>query len=63
MNVKQIQKYYKLSEESKTLLKKAMVKLNLSARFYDKVLKAIKSHCILISKLFYNFTEKSISMV
>jgi magnesium chelatase family protein len=41
MTVKQIRKFCKLSEESKTLLKTAMEKLNLSARAYDRILKVI----------------------
>jgi predicted ATPase with chaperone activity len=41
MNVKQIRKYCKLSQESKTLLKTAMEKLNLSARAYDRILNFI----------------------
>ena len=43
MNVKQIRKYCKLSEESKTLLKTAMEKLNLSARAYDRILKVSRT--------------------
>jgi magnesium chelatase family protein len=43
MNVKQIKKYCKLSEESKLLLKNAMEKLNLSARAYDRILKVSRT--------------------
>jgi len=43
MNVKQIRKFCKLSEESKTLLKTAMEKLNLSARAYDRILKVSRT--------------------
>lgn len=43
MNVKQIRKYCKLSEESKILLKTAMEKLNLSARAYDRILKVSRT--------------------
>lgn len=43
MNVKQIRKYCKLSEESKALLKMAMEKLNLSARAYDRILKVSRT--------------------
>jgi len=43
MNVKQIRKYCKLSEESLTLLKTAMEKLNLSARAYDRILKVSRT--------------------
>jgi magnesium chelatase family protein len=42
MNVKQIREFCKLSEESKTLLKTAMEKLNLSARAYDRILKVAR---------------------
>ena len=38
MNVKQIRKFCKLSNESLSLLKNAMEKLNLSARAYDRIL-------------------------
>jgi len=43
MTVKQIRKFCKLSEESKTLLKMAMEKLNLSARAYDRILKVSRT--------------------
>lgn len=43
MNVKQIKKYCKLSEESNLLLKNAMEQLNLSARAYDRILKVSRT--------------------
>lgn len=43
MNVKQIKKYCKLSDESKNLLKNAMERLNLSARAYDRILKVSRT--------------------
>ncbi|MFC4267702.1 YifB family Mg chelatase-like AAA ATPase [Polaribacter marinivivus] len=43
MQVKQIRTFCKLSEESKTLLKTAMEKLNLSARAYDRILKVART--------------------
>jgi magnesium chelatase family protein len=43
MSVKQIREFCKLSEESKTLLKTAMEKLNLSARAYDRILKVSRT--------------------
>jgi magnesium chelatase family protein len=43
MNVKQIRKFCKLSNESLTLLKTAMEKLNLSARAYDRILKVSRT--------------------
>jgi len=43
MSVKQIRTYCKLSEESLTLLKTAMEKLNLSARAYDQILKVSRT--------------------
>ncbi len=43
MNVKQIREFCKLSEESKTLLKNAMERLNLSARAYDRILKVSRT--------------------
>ncbi|WP_299156987.1 YifB family Mg chelatase-like AAA ATPase [uncultured Tenacibaculum sp.] len=43
MNVKQIRKYCKLSDESNNLLKVAMEKLNLSARAYDRILKVSRT--------------------
>lgn len=43
MNVKQIRKFCKLSQDSKNLLKNAMEKLNLSARAYDRILKVART--------------------
>ncbi len=43
MNVKQIRKFCKLSDESNNLLKIAMEKLNLSARAYDRILKVSRT--------------------
>ena len=43
MNVKQIREFCQLSDESKTLLKTAMEKLNLSARAYDRILKVART--------------------
>ncbi|PHR70326.1 MAG: magnesium chelatase [Lutibacter sp.] len=43
MNVKQIRKYCDLNDESKTLLKNAMERLNLSARAYDRILKVART--------------------
>ncbi len=43
MNVKQIRTYCKLSPRSLELLKKAMERLNLSARAYDRILKVSRS--------------------
>ena len=43
MTVKQIQKYCALDETSKTLLKTAMERLNLSARAYDRILKVART--------------------
>lgn len=43
MDVKQIRKFCKLDEASKTLLKTAMEKLNLSARAYDRILKVSRT--------------------
>ena len=43
MNVKQIREFCKLSEESLSLLKSAMIKLNLSARAYDRILKVSRT--------------------
>jgi len=43
MPVKQIRKHCKLSNESMSLLKNAMVKLNLSARAYDRILKVART--------------------
>jgi len=43
MNVKQIREFCKLSNESMSLLKTAMEKLNLSARAYDRILKVART--------------------
>ncbi|MCF2875534.1 MULTISPECIES: YifB family Mg chelatase-like AAA ATPase [unclassified Tenacibaculum] len=43
MNAKQIRKFCKLSDESNELLKRAMEKLNLSARAYDRILKVSRT--------------------
>jgi magnesium chelatase family protein len=43
MSVKQIRKFCILSEESKSLLKNAMERLNLSARAYDRILKVSRT--------------------
>jgi len=43
MNVKQIRKYCALNDESKSLLKNAMDRLNLSARAYDRILKVART--------------------
>ena len=43
MSVKQIEEYCELSEDSKSLLKKAMERLNLSARAYDRILKVSRT--------------------
>jgi len=43
MTVKQIRTYCKLDESSKTLLKTAMDRLNLSARAYDRILKVSRT--------------------
>ena len=43
MNTKQIRKYCALGEASKTLLKTAMERLNLSARAYDRILKVSRT--------------------
>ncbi|NLP57442.1 YifB family Mg chelatase-like AAA ATPase [Lutibacter sp. B1] len=43
MGVKQIRKYCKLNDNSKTLLKNAMERLNLSARAYDRILKVSRT--------------------
>ena len=50
MGVKQIRKFCKLSEESKSLLKTAMEKLNLSARAYDRILKVSRTIADLANK-------------
>ena len=43
MSVKQLREFCKLSQESLTLLKTAMEKLNLSARAYDRILKVART--------------------
>jgi len=43
MNSKQIREYCKLDDASKELLKKAMERLNLSARAYDRILKVART--------------------
>ncbi len=43
MNTKQIREYCKLDEKSKSLLKNAMERLNLSARAYDRILKVART--------------------
>jgi len=43
MNTKQIRAYCKLDEKSKSLLKNAMERLNLSARAYDRILKVART--------------------
>ncbi|SDX77677.1 magnesium chelatase family protein [Lutibacter oricola] len=43
MSVKQIKKFCELNEDSKTLLKNAMERLNLSARAYDRILKVSRT--------------------
>jgi len=43
MSVKQIREYCKLSDESMSLLKNAMEKLNLSARAFDRILKVART--------------------
>ncbi|WP_375241706.1 YifB family Mg chelatase-like AAA ATPase [Lacinutrix sp.] len=43
MNVKQIRTHCKLDDASKTLLKTAMERLNLSARAYDRILKVSRT--------------------
>ncbi|GEP50769.1 magnesium chelatase [Flavobacterium noncentrifugens] len=43
MNTKQIREYCKLDEQSLQLLKKAMERLNLSARAYDRILKVSRT--------------------
>ena len=45
MNTKQIREYCQLDESSKTLLKNAMERLNLSARAYDRILKVARTIC------------------
>ena len=43
MNTKQIRKFCVLDETSKELLKNAMIRLNLSARAYDRILKVART--------------------
>ncbi|MFH6604031.1 YifB family Mg chelatase-like AAA ATPase [Maribacter algicola] len=43
MNTKQIREYCRLDEASKTMLKNAMERLNLSARAYDRILKVART--------------------
>ncbi|MCK5442939.1 MAG: YifB family Mg chelatase-like AAA ATPase [Maribacter sp.] len=43
MNTKQIREYCKLDDASKSLLKNAMERLNLSARAYDRILKVART--------------------
>ena len=43
MNTKQIREYCKLDDKSKSLLKNAMERLNLSARAYDRILKVART--------------------
>ena len=43
MNTKQIREYCKLEVSSLELLKKAMERLNLSARAYDRILKVART--------------------
>ena len=43
MNTKQIRAYCKLDDASKSLLKNAMERLNLSARAYDRILKVART--------------------
>ncbi len=43
MNTKQIREHCKLDEASKTMLKNAMERLNLSARAYDRILKVART--------------------
>lgn len=50
MGVKQIRDFCQLDENSKTLLKSAMEKLNLSARAYDRILKVARTIADLDSK-------------
>ena len=45
MNSKQIRKYVVLDEAGNELIKKAMDKLGLSARAYDRILKVARYHC------------------
>ena len=45
MNTKQIREYCKLDDKSKTLLKSAMERLNLSARAFDRILKVARTIC------------------
>jgi magnesium chelatase family protein len=43
MSTKHIREYCVLDEDSKTLLKNAMERLNLSARAYDRILKVART--------------------
>ena len=43
MGSRQLEKYCKLEEQAKNLLKQAMEKLNLSARAYDRILKVSRT--------------------
>ena len=43
MGVRQIRKYCRIDQSTKTLLKQAMEKLNLSARAYDRILKVART--------------------
>jgi len=43
MNTKQIREHCSLNDASKTLLKNAMERLNLSARAYDRILKVART--------------------
>jgi magnesium chelatase family protein len=49
MSVKQIRKYCDLNDESKSLLKNAMERLNLSARAYDRILKVSRTIADLVT--------------
>ena len=59
MGPKQIREYCKLDEASKSLLKTAMERLNLSARAYDRILKVARSIADLDSK--ENISEEHIA--
>jgi magnesium chelatase family protein len=43
MSSKQLRKYADLKDEAMTMLKNAMLKLNLSARAYDRILKVART--------------------
>jgi len=43
MSTKQLQEFCELDEKSQRMLKKAMDKLNLSARAYDRILKVSRT--------------------